>query len=198
MSDTMGLQPRSGQLALDLPGLTLTETSATVAPDATAAEVNDMLRGLDVRSASLNWWMGDVQLVGLSRVQSGDREMFGYAPLTDQQTAVRCQRVARLFPPATRRPALSWSHHEQVVGLPERHRDRLLDLCVSEGLSVNALRAVMRQEAIDTRGEELPLPAPFTFPAGVLARIGAVVGDDASDVRVVLVRTAGTWKVETP
>ncbi len=186
----------SAQLALDLPGLdSLTSTSAVVAADATASQINDMLRSLDARSASLNWWMGDIQLAALGRVQAGDADMFRYEPLIDQPTAVRCQRVARIFSPEERRPALSWSHHELVSGQPPRHRSRLLDIAVDNDLSVHALRSVMAQEAIDVRGEELPLPKPFTLPAGVVARIAELVPDDG-DVRVVLARIGGAWKVE--
>jgi len=53
--------------------------------------------------------------------------------------------VADKFESSRRRENLSWSHHREVVALPEEAADRMLNLAEQEGWSRNDLRKRVSQ-----------------------------------------------------
>jgi len=72
----------------------------------------------------------------------------------DVDTLARAKRIAQVYAPETRRAALTWGHHREVVDLPEPKRNVLLDHAEREHLSVHGLRALRRQ--LLAKGNRLP------------------------------------------
>lgn len=102
-------------------------------------------RELALRLSAPRWEIGDWWL-------SGDRPGLriedvagrtGLAPAT----IWNCGWLARAFPPARRRAALSHSHHAEVAGLPPAVADRLLDRAAADGWPVARIRAAARAAA---------------------------------------------------
>jgi hypothetical protein len=72
-------------------------------------------------AAAERWRLADKAAAAQARRRDG---IAALAEATGRPSATlrRWARVARQFPPSTRRPGLSFSHHEVLVGLPDRFR----------------------------------------------------------------------------
>lgn len=131
---------------------------------------------VDALVSAAKWWdatewaLGDLVVEAMRRARDGHPLPEEVWHRLHQASAARAATVAVAFPRARRRPLLTWGHHEQVAKLTEAHQDRLLDLAEAEGLTVRALRAVMRQEAEDLRPELGGMPVRGWKPAPALAR----------------------------
>lgn len=170
---------------LVVPGLEFTATGVRrTGPDVRLSEVIDVLSRMPRVEAALHWTVGDLILVHAAETSLPETlQALGEVSPLAQATLAKVVVVCRRIPFEQRRPALSWSHHEQVAHLGPDDRFRLLDVAEAERLSLRALRAVMRQEWEDRHPEPLPamerLPRP---PEGALRAILAEHGPAASVV----------------
>ncbi len=96
-----------------------------------------------------------------------------------QATLRRWARVARQFPPGARRPGLTFSHHEVLVGLPDRLR--LAERAERGQWSV----ALTKAEAMSRNTCSIPVPI------GGLLRQGPEVLDTAIDYLKAVRRAGG-------
>jgi hypothetical protein len=116
-------------LALDLPdGQSFEEWSETGRNLASAHKV-------------LNWWIGDWWAAGSHRY--GERARLAAEGIFGREFGglMNLASVSRAFPTSRRREGLSFSHHQEVAGLPPVQADRLLDRAEREGWSTRDLRA---------------------------------------------------------
>lgn len=102
------------------------------------------------------WCLGDWLLYGQARYAGRYRDAVEAVGL-DYQTIRNYVWVARRFPLARRRPALSFQHHAEVAALPEADQDRWLDAAERHGWSRNELRRRVRAEAKGARGDDTPV-----------------------------------------
>lgn len=162
-------------LALTIPGVEVTAVGLTGLDRLDADRFATLVAHLDATSTSINWWIGDAATEQLIRARSGDRSLAAVPVPADQLHTARCVRVALTFPPDRRRSELTWSHHLETMALGEADQDRLLEAAVVNGLSVQALRAVIRQEAEDrnpTLDPDLPIRPP-RIPASAIRKAWA-------------------------
>jgi hypothetical protein len=107
------------------------------------AQWADQGRRFGVMGRSAGWWLGDWLSYG--NATYGERyarasRITGY----DVQTLMNMVYVASHLDASRRREALSWSHHAEVVGLPEAEQEAWLDRAELERLSVRCLRHEIR------------------------------------------------------
>jgi hypothetical protein len=71
------------------------------------------------------------------------------------QTLMNCGSIWRAFEPPDRREAFSISHHAEVVALPPKQREKLLDKAEVEEMTVRQLRAEVAQTRAAIHSQEL-------------------------------------------
>lgn len=144
---------------LVLPGL-VTETS-WAPPERFSFDdwANIGARMLDAHT-SVNWWIGDWALHGMSKDRQWvtEREAAAIAG-RDIAALAKCVAVAERFPVDVRRTGkgASWSHHAAVAKLPLEQSLELLDRSQSETWLVTDIAAAVREAA-------QPDPLPGTEP----------------------------------
>jgi hypothetical protein len=102
----------------------------------------------------------------------------GLAP----QTVLNILAVARAFPPARQREALSFSHHEAVAALDPEAQDAYLDAAVEAQWSVTRLRAALR--AAHNGVGAPPAPVPLAEIGDRLAAAALGIATDAIDLEI--------------
>lgn len=183
------------------PGAELTALDTGIYGDLTVLEAGDLARVLSHIGglwSATEWVLGDLVVELLRRARDGEPLPEEVWADLHQATAARAAKVALAFPRARRRPALTWSHHELVAAMPERHQDRLLDVAEAEVLSVRALRAVIVQEAEDARPQlgGMP-PAKWQPPVRLAKRVGQVVAEHpeaAAEIEAAIDNVIRRWK----
>jgi hypothetical protein len=101
---------------------------------------------LAVMTDSCQWWIGDWLVHG--RAKFGDDKyaraaaLSGYAQVSLAQYAW----VSESVPRSSRLESLSWSHHQEVAGLPPRDRDKILKKAEAENLTRADLRSLLHGE----------------------------------------------------
>lgn len=186
-----------GAAALQLPfddrGLT-----APVTP----AEALLALPRLRRHTGAVRWLAGDLVLDLIegdpSRLHEAWQQIEGL-DIDDRPSLMRSVAVAMAIPHPRRRPALSWSHHRAVAGLPAEEQDRWLDEAEQRPLTVAALeRAIADEQGEDDDEPELfpPPPPPWhrRHPAAVAALDEVFATDPGA---AVVVRADGTWRLLT-
>lgn len=129
----------------------LTATAWYPSDEMSFAQWSDEGRRFGVMGRSAGWWLGDWLRYG--NTAYGERyarasRISGY----DAHTLMNMVYVASHIAPSRRREVLSWSHHAEVVGLPESDQDAWLDKAVIERLSVRCLRHEIRRSRRVDRG----------------------------------------------
>ncbi|WP_153037176.1 LmbU family transcriptional regulator [Amycolatopsis sp. YIM 10] len=96
-------------------------------------------REIFVVSDSSAWWLGDWLIYGQSEYPNRYKRAIMETQL-DYQTLRNYAWVARRYPAARRRAALSFQHHAELTSLPEQQQDEWLDRAEKFGWSRNELR----------------------------------------------------------
>lgn len=119
---------------------------------------------LQTTAESIHWWLGDAlnygeQAYGEKYTQATDLTRLSVGTLANI-----CW-VCRRFPPDRRRPkeALTFSHHQEVAGVPEAEQNYWLDRSIEEGLSTAELRRLRNPNARQKDGRGRP---PGTLGGG--------------------------------
>ena len=102
-------------------------------------------------SDSSSWWIGDWLIFGQERYRDRYKRAMAETRL-DYQTLRNYAWIARRFPPARRRPRLTFQHHMEVAALPEDDQDHWLDFAQRMSWSRNELRKQLRA-SVDDRKE---------------------------------------------
>ena len=145
--------------ALVLGAFRLTRTGLEVTGTPTLDEWQAFGQTLFGLSNASLWAIGDWIVYGEGRGDWG--EMYTQAIDATQKsydTMRHAAWIAEMFQFGRRRPNLSWSHHKEVVSLPEPEQDHWLDVAAREGLS----RTELRERVRDARHATLPDPEPVT------------------------------------
>ncbi len=122
-------------------------TRALISPDEiTGDELNLIVTFLKDVKGALQFWIGDIVITCLKH----DKEAFGklarYLEI-DLDTLHAWVRVCKKIEPTRRRVNLDFSHHAEVINLKDElkgREDEILDYCEKNGLSVQELRAYIR------------------------------------------------------
>lgn len=174
----------------ELPGLTLTETSATVDGPIDRPSVLAAVNALLDRESMTKWQAGDL-LAALVDDDDGDRartfcevdaRRYSQAWLTS--ALLVSQRVA----PELRRPALSWGHHEVVAGMEPDDQDTWLGRAHREGWSIRVLVQAIHDAAQPRLPGTTPPPKPPWRATSTLSALDRVLGSHGAAV----VRADGT------
>lgn len=143
MTRTMGAAPLmegSFQRRKPLGGQVLTRRASLAMPPRMSFE-SWMRIGARISTIadSSGWWLGDWLVYGQNRYPERYRQALQETSL-DYQTLRNYAWVARKFPVARRRIALSLQHHAEVATLQEHEQDVWLDRAERERWSRNELR----------------------------------------------------------
>jgi len=120
-----------------------TATSLLI-PDGTKFEsVEVLLSGMHGITDCIRWWIGDTLVFaernyGEMYAQLVDETSYSYQSLLDMMW------VAKGVDPRIRRKELTWSHHKQVVGLPQKQQEEYLQKAVDNKLTATALRELIK------------------------------------------------------
>lgn len=96
---------------------------------------------LTFAEGAVQFWLGDWFAYGESAFgESEAAQAVGRA----EETIRAAVWVSKRIPPANRRPNLTWSHHREVAALEPAEQSAVLDLAERDGLTTNALRAIVR------------------------------------------------------
>lgn len=175
-----------------LPGLELTPTGATTSDELTPDALTHTLTSLRRTEAAWSWIVGDLILAAVHHFgPTRGLTLIAEADLSQAHIA-RCVAVAERIPHGSRRPTLSWSHHELVAGIDPHNQTRLLDLAETETLSVRQLRAVIDQERADLT-PELDLVQPARLPTPPVSQLRAIL-EEQDDAWVLWQPSSGTMR----
>jgi hypothetical protein len=99
---------------------------------------------LSLIADSSAWWLGDWLVYG--EIHFAKRYQHAIAKTSlEYQTLRNYAWVVRRFPMSRRRDELSFQHHAEVAGLPEREQDEWLERACAGRWSRNQLRARLRE-----------------------------------------------------
>jgi hypothetical protein len=151
----------------------LTPTSWAAGCELAVAEWVEQGRCLGAIGRGSAWWIGD--WIRYGSVRYGDKyaaasQVTGY----DAQSLMNMAYVASRFEPSRRRPALSFSHHAELAGLPPEDQELWLDRAEAGGLPVRTLRAELRKTR-ERSAARLSLGRERTTPErnGAAATVGS-------------------------
>jgi hypothetical protein len=133
---------------------TLMPTHLVIPEDVTQEEADDLGHALVRVESATQFWMGDWANLYIQGAQDDFERGQIYQELAERfgierKTLQNYASVGRQLDPSRRREGLSYSHHAEVANLPLnlKHRaDALLEIAVTERLSVRALRDLIGQE----------------------------------------------------
>ena len=116
------------------------------AEDTTYEQWLEIGKNLMQATQNIMWWLGDWW-------NFGDRK---YGELAAQaldmeipyNTFSKASYVANKVPIERRNPELSWTHHSEVAPLDPGLQKEYLDRAIDEGLSVKALRSVIKKQKV--------------------------------------------------
>ncbi|HET9172578.1 MAG TPA: LmbU family transcriptional regulator [Actinospica sp.] len=120
---------------------------------------------------SSTWWIADWLVYGETTFQDRYEEAIKQTSLS-YQTLRNYTWVARRFPLARRRQALSFSHHLEVVALEQPEQDYWLRKAEELTWSRNRLRAEVRASLANRHTEAAQLPAEPAADAGKAGETG--------------------------
>lgn len=175
---------------LELPGLTLTETSAIVAGPIDRPSVLAAVNALLDRESMTKWQAGDL-LAALVDDDDGDRARTFCevdARRYSQAWLTSALLVSQRVPPELRRPALSWGHHEVVAGMEPDDQDQWLGRAHREGWSIRVLVQAIHDAAQPRLPGTTPAPKPPWRATSTLSALDRVLGSHQAAV----VRADGT------
>lgn len=132
---------------LSLPGFTVGPLGATVTGPIPLESIAGSLRGFRVIEGAWSWIVGDFALgVEAEHGMAVASTKFAESGL-NQAHVTRCIGVAEAVPPARRRPALTWTHHEVVSRLDAADQDLWLDRAEAERWSWQELRSMLTESS---------------------------------------------------
>ncbi|ONI76410.1 hypothetical protein ALI144C_35305 [Actinosynnema sp. ALI-1.44] len=135
-----------------MPGVGLTKrTSFTLPPGVPMDEWSRIGRQIDTIAASSSWWLGDWLIYGQSQYPDLYKRAVEQTAL-DYQTLRNYAWVARQYPVARRRAALSFQHHAELASMTTDEQDQWLDRAEKFGWSRNELRNRVRASRRVNRG----------------------------------------------
>lgn len=178
---------------LELPGLTLTETSATLAGPIDRPNVLAAVNALLDRESMTKWQAGDL-LAALVDDDDGDKartfcevdaRRYSQAWLTSALV------VAQAVPPDLRRAALSWGHHEVVAGMSHDEQHDWLGRAHRGGWSIRQLVQAIHDAAQPRLPGTGPAPKPPWRATSTLSALDRVLGSHGAAI----VRADGTVAV---
>lgn len=134
-------------------------------------EVVRQLQGMD---KCIRWWLGDA--IAAAEKRYGAAKRIAQVAGVSQQSLHHCSRLSEKFEDCRRRQNLSWSHHAEVVSLPEEEQEKWLDYAEEQGLSRQALRTEIKAAAAaveveaedvgdDQEEERIPPYSPIIKPS---------------------------------
>lgn len=118
-------------------------------------EAGKSLRELD---AAVHWWIGDwlnfgQKAYGVTYEEAIQQTGFAYQTLADDKW------IASRVGFSLRKENLTWGHHRIVASLPAAQQERLLNLAEEKQLTIDQLRAEVKEAKALPRGES-PTPRP--------------------------------------
>lgn len=184
------------QLALDLPGVSVTPVGVGDPTTITPTQALDALRTLRPVGAAWRWITGDLVLAladhDVTRLHEAWQHLAGL-DVDDRPSLMASVLVSIQIPPERRRAGLSWSHHRTVAKLPPEEGDRWLDIAEAEGLSNHDLEGRIRDAREAARQDELPGMKPWrTEHRKTLDAIGKLFAEDPD--AVVILAADGSWR----
>lgn len=142
---------------------------------------------------SVMWWVGDWLVYG-DRYNDVDYHTAAAITGLEYGTLADYKWVAAHVPPDVRRPALSFSHHRAVAGLPESDQRELLSLADESEWSRNEFRDRVNQRRAarnsspngDSGGVEVRVSCTLTVSAPATHRdlLNEVMEETAAKLRV--------------
>jgi predicted Zn-ribbon and HTH transcriptional regulator len=124
-------------------GIKLESTSLSLTRRMDLEEAGQFVLGLDSMESGLAYWVGDL----LNALEAIHGEAYTQViPENKAHTWMNYKWVSERVKPTTRRPSLSWSHHQQVASLLTERQVIFLDRAEKEGLSVSSLRKLIKTE----------------------------------------------------
>jgi len=137
--------------------------------------------GADLLSFSnaSTWWIADWLVYGETTYQDRYKEAVKHTALS-YQTLRNYTWVARRFPLSRRVPALSFSHHLEVVSLDQPQQDYWLRQAAKQQWSRNRLRTEVRNGLLTQQGE--PHLLHLRLSADDLADLERVAGRERTEV----------------
>lgn len=171
-------------ITLDIGPNSLFTATGLAAPIDEATAIAALIK-LRRAGAAWRWIIGDLVLAIAAEHPDGLAhawQTIADLDIDDPPSLHRSIAVAHLIPPASRRPTLSWSHHQAVLaGGPQTPvttgdpRDRWLDQADQHGWTVTELGrriAAAHQDTLDL-DEDGPPVRPFRLPAAMTAAVAA-------------------------
>lgn len=139
-----------------------TRTSLSLPPALPLETWQKVGTDLHVITDASGWWQGDWLVYGQDRFPDRYQRALQETGL-DYQTLRNYAWVARTFPPARRRPGLSFQHHAEVASLTAAEQDEWLMQAEESSWSRNMLRRQLQARRVgghtpDEREVTLSLP----------------------------------------
>lgn len=142
----------AGEIPVEIEGVLLTETAATVASDLSRAALDEALRAVAERERGAAWWVGDILAFGETKYGVTYAEAAEATGLS-VRTLYNRARLSRKVPPEVRLPEreLAWGMHRPVAPLADPDRQAYwLDFAVKtecdEAELAKAIKAFGRDE----------------------------------------------------
>lgn len=138
-------------------GIKLEATSLSLTRRIELPEATQIITQMDTMESGLAWWVGDL-LFAMSNVHGEAYTQL--IPEGKESTWLNYLWVASHVKQETRRPTLTWSHHQTVASLLTERQEIYLARAEEEKLSVSALKKLV---AADKGRKEKP-PKMVTCP----------------------------------
>lgn len=126
---------------------------------------------------TVDWILYDLLAVGEEHYSDRVDQAISLTGLS-KKTIQNKTSVAKAFPPTTRIPGATFSHHAEVVSLPPDERRELLEQVVEEQITCEELRHIVRvRQGRDTLPERRPIEVEdylYRLRDGVVRYIVAV------------------------
>jgi hypothetical protein len=129
---------------MQLHGITFTRVGMTGLPARLSmAAYLETVQGISQIREVSRFWLGDLLNAGEQRYGEKYAQALDVTGL-DYGSLRNITSLSSRFPIERRRPELTWTHHNAVAALDPETADELLQKSIDEGLSVPALRALVK------------------------------------------------------
>lgn len=167
------------------------ETHLVLDPDITWERYESICRFAGRLARASAWWVGD--LINQGEALWGEKyaqavDLTGLSPDTLQNYSY----VSRKIPFSSRRPDLSFGHHEAVAKFLPQEQEQWLDRAADEGLSRSQLREAIREDAAEeprdrpqlvdaakaVSAQAVKRGSHYSVPLEPMARLRAALGEE--------------------
>ena len=139
-------------------GIKLEATSLSLTRRIELPEATQIITQIDTMESGMAWWVGDL----INALEAMHGEAYAQViPEGKESTWLNYKWVAERVKQETRRPSLTWSHHQQVASLLTERQEIFLDRAEQEQLSVSALKKLVAQD----KGKKEKPPKTIECPA---------------------------------